>query len=60
MAIAYHDRPFHVVCDASDFAIGFAMMQYDAYDAERVVCYQSNQLKPVNATNPSMTRNSFP
>ena len=29
LAIADQDRPFHVVCDASDFAIGCALMQFD-------------------------------
>ena len=44
LAIANQDRPFHVVCDASDFAIGCAMMQLDTDGVERVVCYQSRQL----------------
>ncbi|KAE9333692.1 hypothetical protein PR003_g13904 [Phytophthora rubi] len=38
-------RPFHVVCDASDFAIGCALMQFDAEGRERVVSYQSRQMK---------------
>ena len=42
-AIEDQDRPFHVVCDASDLAIGCALMQYNADGAERVVCYQSCQ-----------------
>ena len=46
LAIADQDRPFHVVCDASDFAIGCALIQNDADDVERVVCYQSRQLQP--------------
>ncbi|KAG3231176.1 hypothetical protein PI124_g23728 [Phytophthora idaei] len=29
LAVADQDRPFHVVCDASDFAIGCALMQHD-------------------------------
>ena len=45
LAIADQDRPFHVVCDASDFAIGCALRQYNADGAERVVCYQSRQLQ---------------
>ena len=28
LVIADQDRSFHVVCDASDFAIGCALMQY--------------------------------
>ena len=43
-AIVDQDRPFHVVCDASDFEIGCALMQYDLDGAECVVCYQSRQL----------------
>ncbi|KAE9335779.1 hypothetical protein PR003_g12847 [Phytophthora rubi] len=30
-------KPFHVVCDASDFAIGCALMQFDDEGRERVV-----------------------
>ena len=37
LAIADQDRPFHVVRDASNFAIGCALMLYDADGAERVV-----------------------
>ena len=49
-AIADQDRLVHIVCDA--IAIGFALVQYDADDAERVVCYQSNQLKPAKRNYP--------
>ena len=45
MAIADQDRLFHVVCDASDFAIVCVLMQFDTYGAERVICYQSRQLQ---------------
>ncbi|KAG3251666.1 hypothetical protein PI124_g3693 [Phytophthora idaei] len=34
-------KPFHVVCDARDFAIGCALMQFDDDGHERVVSYQS-------------------
>ncbi|KAG2761330.1 hypothetical protein PC129_g23748 [Phytophthora cactorum] len=33
-------KPFHVVCDASDFAIGCALIQFDDEGHERVVSYQ--------------------
>jgi hypothetical protein len=46
LAIADPDKPFYVVCDASDFAIGSAVMQLDDDGVERVVCYQSRQLQP--------------
>ncbi|KAE9318157.1 hypothetical protein PR003_g18316 [Phytophthora rubi] len=45
-------RPFHVVCDASDFAIGCALMQFDAEGRERVVTYQSRQMKPAEKNYP--------
>ncbi|CAI5721580.1 unnamed protein product [Peronospora destructor] len=45
-------KPFHVVCDASDFAIGCALMQFDHEGRERVVSYQSRQLKPAEKNYP--------
>ncbi|KAE9215415.1 hypothetical protein PF004_g14759 [Phytophthora fragariae] len=45
-------RPFHVVCDASDFAIGCALMQFDVEGRERVVSYQSRQMKPAEKNYP--------
>ncbi|GMF57417.1 unnamed protein product [Phytophthora fragariaefolia] len=45
LAVADQDRPFHVVCDASDVAIGCALMQHDHEGCDRVVYYQSRQLK---------------
>ncbi|KAE8988964.1 hypothetical protein PF005_g10747 [Phytophthora fragariae] len=45
-------RPFHVVSDASDFAIGCAVMQFDAEGRERVVSYQSRQMKPAEKNYP--------
>ncbi|KAE8999302.1 hypothetical protein PR002_g18493 [Phytophthora rubi] len=45
-------RPFHVVCDASDFAIGCALMQFDAEGRERVVSYQSRQMKSAEKNYP--------
>ena len=47
-----HDKPFHVVCDASDFAIGCALMQYDSDDKERVIAYQSRQLNSAERNYP--------
>ncbi|KAE8912209.1 hypothetical protein PF003_g3915 [Phytophthora fragariae] len=46
LAVADQDRPFHVMCDAPDFAIGCALMQHDHEGRDRVVYYQSRQLKP--------------
>uniref|UniRef100_H3H6I7 Reverse transcriptase domain-containing protein n=1 Tax=Phytophthora ramorum TaxID=164328 RepID=H3H6I7_PHYRM len=45
-------KPFHVVCDASDFAIGCALMQFDNEGRERVVSYQSRQMKPAERNYP--------
>ncbi|GMF58050.1 unnamed protein product [Phytophthora fragariaefolia] len=45
LAVADQDHPFHDVCDASDSAIGRALMQNDHEGRDRVVCYQSRQLK---------------
>ncbi|KAG3231281.1 hypothetical protein PI124_g23624 [Phytophthora idaei] len=41
LAVADQDRPFYFVCDASDFAIGCALMQHDHEGRDRVVYYQS-------------------
>ncbi|KAE8906551.1 hypothetical protein PF003_g10153 [Phytophthora fragariae] len=45
-------KPFHVVSDASDFAIGCALMQFDDEGRERVVSYQSRQMKPAERNYP--------
>ncbi|GMF17479.1 unnamed protein product [Phytophthora fragariaefolia] len=45
-------KPFHVVCDASDFAIGCALMQFDDDGHERVVSYQSRKMKPAKRNYP--------
>ncbi|KAE8899774.1 hypothetical protein PF005_g14901 [Phytophthora fragariae] len=39
-------KPFHVVCDDSDFASECALMQFDDEGRERIVSYQSRQMKP--------------
>ena len=43
---------FHVVCDASDFAIGCALMQLDDEGRERVVSYNSRKMKPAERNYP--------
>ncbi|KAE9025248.1 hypothetical protein PR001_g12478 [Phytophthora rubi] len=45
-------KPFHVVCDASDFAIDCALMQFDDEGRDRVISYQSRQLKPAERNYP--------
>ncbi|KAG6591156.1 reverse transcriptase [Phytophthora cinnamomi] len=52
LAVADQDRPFHVVYDASDFAIGCALMQHGHEGRDRVVYYQSRQLKPAERNYP--------
>ncbi|GMG14853.1 unnamed protein product [Phytophthora fragariaefolia] len=45
-------KPFHVVCDASDFAIGCTLMQFDDEGHERAVSYQSRQMMPAERNYP--------
>ncbi|OWY95635.1 Retrovirus Polyprotein, partial [Phytophthora megakarya] len=52
LMVADESKPFHVVCDASDFAIGSALMQFDDEGRERVISYQSRQLKPAERNYP--------
>ncbi|GMF17235.1 unnamed protein product [Phytophthora fragariaefolia] len=52
LVVADQDCPFHVVCDASDFAIGCALMQHDHEGCDRVVYFQSRQLKPAERNYP--------
>ncbi|KAE9334981.1 hypothetical protein PF008_g13704 [Phytophthora fragariae] len=52
LALPDEDRPFSVVCDASDFAIGCALLQVDAEGRERVVSFQSRQLKAAEKNYP--------
>ncbi|GMF50658.1 unnamed protein product [Phytophthora fragariaefolia] len=52
LALPDEDRPFSVVCDASDFAISCALLQVDAEGRERVVSFQSRQLKAAEKNYP--------
>jgi transposase InsO family protein len=52
LKIADHAKDFHVVCDASDFAIGSALMQFDDDGNERVVSYASRQLRAAEKNYP--------
>ena len=45
-------KPFHVVCDASEFSISIVRMQFDDEGSERVVSYQSRQMKPAEKNYP--------
>ena len=52
LALPDPDRPFSVVCDASDFAIGSALLQTDADGRERVISFASRQLKTAEKNYP--------
>ncbi|GMF46155.1 unnamed protein product [Phytophthora fragariaefolia] len=52
LALPDEDRAFSVVCDASDSAIGCALLQPDAEGRERVVSFQSRQLKAAEKNYP--------
>ncbi|KAG3058201.1 hypothetical protein PI125_g25269 [Phytophthora idaei] len=52
LALLDPDRPFSVVCDASDFAIGCALLQADADGRERVITFESRQLKAAEKNYP--------
>ncbi|CAI5704679.1 unnamed protein product [Peronospora farinosa] len=52
LALPDPDRPFSVVCDASDFAIGSALLQSDDEGRERVIAFESRQLKAAEKNYP--------
>ena len=47
------ERPFSVVCDASDFAIGCALLQTDVDGRERAIGFESRQLKAAEKNYPA-------
>ncbi|GMF16152.1 unnamed protein product [Phytophthora fragariaefolia] len=52
LALPDPDRPFSVVCDASDFTIGCALLQADAEGLECVIAFESRQLKAAEKNYP--------
>ncbi|CAI5701232.1 unnamed protein product [Peronospora effusa] len=52
LALPDADNPFSVVCDASNFAIGSALMQKDDNGVDRVISYQSRLLKAAELNYP--------
>ncbi|KAG2895375.1 hypothetical protein PC117_g23273 [Phytophthora cactorum] len=52
LALPDPDRPFSVVCDASDFATGCALLQADADGREHVIAFESRQFKAVEKNYP--------
>jgi len=45
LALPDFERPFSVVCDASDYALGCCLMQRDAEGRNRPISYQSRKLQ---------------
>ena len=52
LALPDADKPFSVVCDASNFAIGSALIQKDDDGIDRVISYQSRLLKAAELNYP--------
>ncbi|KAE9036442.1 hypothetical protein PR001_g8824 [Phytophthora rubi] len=52
LALPDETRSFSVVCDASDYAIGCALLQADDEGRERVISFQSRQLKAAERNYP--------
>ncbi|GMF21234.1 unnamed protein product [Phytophthora fragariaefolia] len=52
LALPDSDRPFSVVCDTTDFAIGCALLQADAAGRERMIQFESRQLKAAEKNYP--------
>ncbi|KAG4043564.1 hypothetical protein PC123_g20966 [Phytophthora cactorum] len=52
LALPDETKPFSVVCDASDYALGCALLQNDADGHERVISFQSRQLKAAERNYP--------
>ncbi|POM71018.1 LOW QUALITY PROTEIN: Pol protein, partial [Phytophthora palmivora] len=52
LAFPDENKSFSVVCDASDYAIGCALLQKDDEGRERVISFQSRQLKAAERNYP--------
>ncbi|POM69526.1 Pol protein [Phytophthora palmivora] len=52
LALPDENKAFSVVCDASDYAIGCALLQKDDEGHERVISFQSRQLKAAERNYP--------
>ncbi|POM65022.1 Pol protein [Phytophthora palmivora] len=52
LALPDENKSFSVVCDASDYAIGCALLQKDDEGHERVISFQSRQLKAAERNYP--------
>ncbi|GMF34415.1 unnamed protein product [Phytophthora fragariaefolia] len=52
LALPDDSKPFSVVCDASDYAIGCALLQTDEDGHERVISFQARQLQAAERNYP--------
>ena len=52
IALPNPEYPFSVVCDAPNFSIGSALSQTDAAGCERVIAFESRQLKAAEKNYP--------
>jgi hypothetical protein len=52
LALPDPDRPFSIVCDASDFAIGCTLLQADTEGRDRVIAFEPRQLKAAEKNHP--------
>ncbi|KAG3014034.1 hypothetical protein PC121_g18972 [Phytophthora cactorum] len=52
-------KPFSVVCDASDYAVSCALLQNDTDGHERVISFQSSQLKAAERNYPVHDKELF-
>ena len=51
LALPDLDRSFSVICDASDFVIAIALLRTDAEGRERVMTFESRQMKAAERSN---------
>ena len=56
LALPDPDRPFSVVCDAYNFAIGSALLQIDVDGRERVIAFELDSSKLLKRTIQFMTK----
>ncbi|GMF57089.1 unnamed protein product [Phytophthora fragariaefolia] len=60
LALPDGSKPFSVVCDASDYAIGCALLRSAEDEHERVISFQSGSSRLPNGITPFMTRSYLP
>ncbi|KAG2793606.1 hypothetical protein PC111_g22967 [Phytophthora cactorum] len=60
LALPDETKPFSFICDASDYAIGCALLQNDTDGHERVISFQSRQLKAAEQNYPVHDKELLP